>query len=169
MNHHSSLRVHYRLWPLGALLVAFSAASSAYGQGAVGDPFSAASSSNTGMHNYDSHGGSDLFVTVFSENFKTHLDRQSIVKLTNEGTKAVTWQTTTDESEAQFGDLPFGQYEIEVSAVGYLPAHKNLQAVSSVTPYRLEIILQKDPAAIQLNLDDGAMPAKARKETKHGV
>jgi tetratricopeptide (TPR) repeat protein len=110
-----------------------------------------------------------LLMTVFSENFKTRLDRQSIVKLTNEGTKAVTWQTTTDESEAQFGDLPFGQYEIEVSAVGYLPAHKNLQAVSSVTPYRLEIILQKDPAAIQLNFDDGAMPAKARKETKHGV
>jgi tetratricopeptide (TPR) repeat protein len=120
------------------------------------------------MNIYDSHGGSMLFVAVFSENFKTRLDRQSIIKLTNEGTQAVTWQTTTDESEAQFGDLPFGKYEIEVSAVGYLPGHRNLQAVSSVTPYRLEIILQKDPAAVQLNIDEG-MPPKARKEAKHGI
>jgi tetratricopeptide (TPR) repeat protein len=120
------------------------------------------------MNNYNSHGGSMLFVAVFSENFKTRLDRQSIIKLTNEGTQAVTWQTTTDESEAQFGDLPFGKYEIEVSAVGYLPGHRNLQAVSSVTPYRLEIILQKDPAAVQLNIDEG-MPPKARKEAKHGI
>ncbi|HKV79357.1 MAG TPA: tetratricopeptide repeat protein [Candidatus Sulfotelmatobacter sp.] len=110
-----------------------------------------------------------LFVTVFSENFKTRLDRQSIVKLTNEGTHAVTWQTTTDESEAQFGDLPFGKYEVEVSAIGYLTEHKNLEAVSSVTPYRLEIILQKDPAAVNLNMFDGPMPPKARRETKHGV
>ena len=170
MNRHPSLRVPHRLWPLGALLVAFSAASSAHGQGAVGDPFSAASSSNTSIHNYDSHGGSILFITVFSENFKTRLDRQSIVKLTNEGTQAVTWQTTTDESEAQFGDLPFGKYDVEVSAVGYVPARKNFQAVSSVTPYRFEIILQKDPAAVQFNITtEAGMPPKARKEAKHGV
>jgi tetratricopeptide (TPR) repeat protein len=110
-----------------------------------------------------------LFVTVFSENFKTRLDRQSVIKLTNEGTQAVTWQTTTGDSEAQFGDLPFGKYEIEISAVGYLSEHKNLQAVSSVTPYRLEIILQKDPAAVNLNVSEGPMPPKARKETKHGI
>jgi tetratricopeptide (TPR) repeat protein len=159
----------YRLWPLGCLLFAFSALTSAYGQAAVGDPFAAASSSNTSIHNYDSHGGSILFIDVFSENFKTRLDRQSIVKLTNEGTKAVTWQTTTDESEAQFGDLPFGKYEIEVSAVGYLPDHRNFQAVSSITPYRIEVILQKDPAAVNLSFSDGAMPPKARRETKRGV
>jgi tetratricopeptide (TPR) repeat protein len=110
-----------------------------------------------------------LFVTVFSENFKTRLDRQSIIKLTNEGTQQISWQTTTSESEAQFGDLLFGKYEIEVSAVGYLPEHKSLEAVSSITPYRLEIILRKDPAAVQLNFEDGAMPPKARKETKRGV
>jgi len=164
-----TLMASFRLWPLGCVLFAFSAPTSAHGQAAVGDPFSAASSSNTSIHNYDSHGGSILFITVFSENFKTRLDRQSIVKLTNEGTNAVTWQTTTDESEAQFGDLPFGKYEIEVSAVGYLPEHRSFQAVSSVTPYRIEIILPKDPAAVNLSFSGGAMPPKARKETKRGV
>ncbi len=121
------------------------------------------------MNNYESHGGSMMFITVFSENSKTLLDRQSIIKLTNEGTQAVTWQSTTDESVAQFGDLPFGKYDIEISAVGYLPEHRNLQAVSSVTPYRLEVILKKDPAAVNLGFSDGAMPPKARKQTKHGV
>ena len=29
--------------------------------------------------------------------------------------------------------------------------------------------LQKDPAAVQFNISDGAMPPKARKEAKHGV
>src|SRR5215469_2259389 len=164
-----TLMASNRLWPLGCLLFAFSTLTSAHGQAAVGDPFSAASSSNTSIHNYDSHGGSILFITVFSENFKTRLDRQSIVKLTNQGTNSVTWQTTTDESEAQFGDLPFGKYEIEVSAVGYLPEHRNFQAVSSVTPYRIEIILPKDPAAVNLGFSGGAMPPKARKETKRGV
>ncbi len=41
--------------------------------------------------------------------------------------------------------------------------------MTAVGPVKLEIILQKDPTAVQLNFEDGAMPPKARKETKHGV
>ena len=60
-----------------------------------------------------------VIISVFAENGKNHLDRQSVVKMTNEITKNVTWQTTDDKSEAAVG-LLFGKYEIEISAVGYL-------------------------------------------------
>jgi len=55
-----------------------------------------------------------LLITVYSENTKTKLDRQSLVKLTNQSTSTVSWQTTTDESEVNFGDVPLGHYDIEV-------------------------------------------------------
>src|SRR5208282_4129623 len=58
-------------------------------------------------------------LAVFAESLKTHLDRQSVVKITNESTHDVSWATTNEKSEAALG-LPFGKYEIEVSAVGYL-------------------------------------------------
>src|SRR5208282_6069774 len=60
-----------------------------------------------------------VLISVFAENGRSHLDRQAILKMTNETTKDVIWQTTDDNSEAGVG-LLFGKYEIEVSAVGYL-------------------------------------------------
>lgn len=110
-----------------------------------------------------------LLVTVYSENTKTKLDRQSLVKLTNQSTQTASWQTTTDESEVAFGDVPLGHWDIEVSAVGYLTGHKEFQATNAVTAIKADIVLQKDPAAVHLNFEDGAMAPKARKETKRGV
>lgn len=110
-----------------------------------------------------------LLMTVFSGNTKTKLDRQALVKLTNLTSQTTSWQTTSQESEVTFGDLQFGRYDIEVSAVGYLSSHKEFQATSSVAPFKFEIILQKDPAAVQLDVSDTGMPAKARKDAKHGV
>jgi hypothetical protein len=64
-----------------------------------------------------------VIISVFAENGRNHLDRQSVIKMTNEITKNVTWQTTDDNSEAAVG-LLFGKYEIEISAVGYLSQQK---------------------------------------------
>jgi tetratricopeptide (TPR) repeat protein len=149
------------------LLFALLVANLAFGQGLLVDPFN--DPTHTINRVYEGHGGSTLFVTVFSVSTDTRLDRQSIVKLTNLGTQTVTWQTTTSESEVSFGDLPFGQYDVEAGAVGYLPAHKTFQATSIVSSIRLDIVLLKDPAAVNLSFSDGAMPPKARKATKHGV
>ncbi|HYK48835.1 MAG TPA: carboxypeptidase-like regulatory domain-containing protein, partial [Terriglobales bacterium] len=55
---------------------------------------------------------------------RTRLDRQAVVKLRNEKTQEAVWQTTTDAAEASFGDLVVGSYDVEVSAVGFLTAHK---------------------------------------------
>ena len=134
-----------------------------------GDAFNASGATTDLTPGYDSRGGGTvLLITVYAENNKKRLDRQSVVKLNNQTTRTVSWQTTSDRSEASFGDLPFGHYDIEVSAVGYLTAHKELQVISALNTVNEEIVLQRDPTAFRLDLDEG-MPTKARKETKHGI
>ena len=130
---------------------------------------------------FDSRGGgTNLLVTVYEENNKirldrpaegkkARLDRQAVVKLTNRNTQTVSWLTTTDRSEAAFGDLQFGHYDIEVSAVGYLTEHKELNVISALNTVPLDVILQRDPAAVDFTIADAALPQKARKDTKHGV
>ena len=140
-----------------------------YCQAGSGDPFNAPGNTTSDIRGYQNHGGAMLLITVYSDSTKTKLDRQSLVKLTNESTQTVSWQTTTDESEVTFGDAPLGHYDIEVSAVGYLTGHKEFQAMNATVPIKLEIVLQKDPAAVQLNVTEAGMPPKARKEAKHGV
>lgn len=113
--------------------------------------------------------GTNLILMVYAENDKTKLDRQAVVKLTNQTTQTVTWQTTTDGSVAALNDVPFGHYDIEVSAVGYLSAHKEMQIVSAINTVKLDFVLQRDPGALQLGFSAETMPPKARKDTKHGV
>jgi tetratricopeptide (TPR) repeat protein len=98
------------------------------------------------------------------------LDRQSVVKLENKTTHTVLWQTTADQSQALFVDLGVGQYQIEASAVGYLTATKSYPIIGSYTTYRLEITLQPDPNAV--NIEEPNAPdlsKKARKEVQRGV
>lgn len=114
------------------------------------------------------HGGTIVRVTVYAENSKTRLDRQSVVKSTNQTVHTVSWNTTDERSEASV-ELPFGKYEIEISAVGYLSEQKELQTVGAFNTIAMDIILHRDPAAVNLDIADAAMPPKARKEAKHGV
>lgn len=134
-----------------------------------GDVFNATGATTNLTPSYDSRGGGTvLLLTVYAGNNKKRLDRQSVVKLTNQTTQTVNWQTTTDQSVASFGDMPFGHYDIEVSAVGYITGHKEIEVISSINTVNLDIVLQPDPTALKLDVDEG-MPSKARKQTKHGV
>jgi len=109
-----------------------------------------------------------VLLTVFAENGKNHLDRQSVIKITNEINHTVTWQTTDDNSEAALG-LLFGKYEIEISAVGYLSERKEVQANNTLITTRIEVVLHHDPSAVDLSVSDEAVPAKARGALKHAV
>jgi tetratricopeptide (TPR) repeat protein len=106
---------------------------------------------------------------VLNEN-RTPIDRQSVVKLYNKNTKDILWQTTQDKSQAAFGDLVVAQYDIEVSAVGYLTAHQDFIVVSALHTYQEEIVLKRDPSSVELKAPNASqMPSKARKETQRGV
>src|ERR1700745_360803 len=136
MTRRHPTRASRRLWPFGAFVFVLAYAAPVYCQAGSGDPFNAPGNTTSDIRGYQSHGGAMLLITVYSENQKTKLDRQSLVKLTNQSTQTVSWQTTTDESEVTFGDAPLGHYDIEVSAVGYLTGHKEFQAITSFVPVK---------------------------------
>jgi tetratricopeptide (TPR) repeat protein len=163
-QRRSGRRSSKRVWcaALSSLLLVSAASAQR------GDVFNGVNSTTSQTPGYQSHGGATLLLTIFTQK-AARLDRQSVVKLHNHDTDTVSWQTSNDRSEAGFGDVPFGHYDIEVSAVGYLTAHKDLQVISATRPYELEIKLEPDPSAIELNAPEGPMPSKARNETKRAV
>ena len=110
-----------------------------------------------------------LIFKVFGERSSVHLDRQAVVRLVNQSNQSATWTTTDDTAEGIFSNIPFGNYDAEVSAVGYLSVHKELPVMNSLRPSQIEIVLQRDPAAINLDLSDTVMSPKARKQAKHAI
>ncbi|MGB6802377.1 MAG: hypothetical protein WBE31_08925, partial [Candidatus Sulfotelmatobacter sp.] len=68
------------------------------------------------------------------------LDRQAVAKLQEPKKDVTLWQSTSKESEATFC-LDFGDYDLEVSAVGYLTGHKEVEVpVSRTRTLQVEII-----------------------------
>lgn len=121
-----------------------------------------------------------LVFQVFAERTSVRLDRQALLKLVNLSNQTATWQTTesanqtgqwetTDQTEAIFTNVPWGNYEIEASAVGYLSTHQQLSVLSSLHPQEISIVLRHDPDAINLDVGDSVMSTRARKEIKHAV
>ena len=95
-----------------------------------GDPYNSMGSTTDTTRGFESRsGGSVLLLSVYAGDGKTRLDRQAVVKATSKSAQTVNWQTTDQRSEAAIG-LPFGNYEIEVSAVGYLSTQKEFQVGS---------------------------------------
>ncbi len=110
-----------------------------------------------------------LIFTVFSERNGTHLDRQALLKLTDLTNHSVTWRTTEDTSQGIFTNVAYGNYEVEVSAVGYLSTSKELQVTNTIRAAQNDLILHRDPEAISLDIGESVLPPKARKETKRAV
>jgi tetratricopeptide (TPR) repeat protein len=110
-----------------------------------------------------------LVFSVYADRSSVHLDRQALLKLVNHATQAATWQTTEDTSQGVFTNIPYGQYDVEVSAVGYLSAHKEVDVMSSLRPSQIDIVLHRDPEAVNLDLLNSLMPPQARKQTKRAI
>ncbi|MGO8796870.1 MAG: tetratricopeptide repeat protein [Candidatus Sulfotelmatobacter sp.] len=109
-----------------------------------------------------------LKLTVLND-AKSALDRQSVAKLHDKQKDNTIWQTTSKQSDSVFCVESAGAYDIEVSAVGYLTEHKDLLITGAHQNLDLEVVLKKDPSAVSLSAADEAIPAKARKDTKHAV
>ena len=106
---------------------------------------------------------------MFSEHKGTRLDRQALLKLVNQSTQSVTWKTTEDLSRGVFTDVPYGNYSLEVSAVGYLGDHKEIRIDGSTAQVENNLILERDPSAVNLDIDDRMMSSKVRKDAKHAI
>jgi len=108
-------------------------------------------------------------LNVFAERSGKHLDRQALLKLVDRGSQSATWATTDDNAQGVFTNIPYGSYDVEVSAVGYLSTHQELQVVPTLVQFQLDIVLHRDPAAINFDVADTVLSAKARKEARRAV
>lgn len=107
-----------------------------------------------------------LLVIILDER-KAKLDRQAVVKIHDESKNATTWLTTSHESQLLFCGVESGTYDLEASAIGYLAEH--LQITATVQSPQVEIILHKDPLAVDLSDSDPMIRSRLRKDTKRAV
>jgi tetratricopeptide (TPR) repeat protein len=111
----------------------------------------------------------NLLLTIVSD-VKSHLDRQAVIKLHDAKRDFTVWQTTDGESIAEFHDLDFGDYDVEISAFGYLPERKVVHVTTTPDPsIQMQIVLQKDPEAVELSAADNTIPANLRKDAARAV
>ena len=106
---------------------------------------------------------------VYTEKIGARLDRQAIVKLENLGNKTDSWRATDENSECVIADVAYGAYSAEVSAVGYLSTHQELRVVRTQQILEFDIVLHRDPTAVNLDVADNMLSAKARKATKRAI
>jgi tetratricopeptide (TPR) repeat protein len=131
------------------------------------------------MRSYDTEPNTAVLIfKVFGERMGHLLDRQAVLKLTNPTTQFSTWQITSRDpageslgtgSEAVFTNVPLGVYDAEITAVGFLSTHQTIRISTSLAQERFDIILQRDPSAVNLDVTDETVPPKARKELKRAV
>lgn len=115
------------------------------------------------------HDGATLMLAVVDENHD-RLAEQAVVKLTNQATQRVVWQTTQDQSTVNFTNLRGTQYALEVSAEGYLPTYAMLTLPSETRNRPVEVTLQRDPADPEHGeRRQGPLPGKVRKNLSRGV
>jgi tetratricopeptide (TPR) repeat protein len=112
--------------------------------------------------------GATLKVTIVDES-KKPLKQQSLIRLTNQSTGLVLFQTSRD-AETRFTDLPVAKYLLEVGSIGYFGVHEQIAVNDAAHDVNETVTLGRDPAAVDFKLNDpGHLPSKARKEAEKGV
>ncbi len=126
------------------------------------------SDSPTGNVPQDTRRGVAIRITILDEQ-KQPLKQQSLVRVTNQGTGRVLFETSRG-TEAIFPNLSPGKYLIEVGAAGYVAMHGEVNIPDLGHDVSENVYLSRDPAAVNFSLGDrGELPAKAYKEAEKGV
>jgi len=110
-----------------------------------------------------------IAVNVFAERNGTRLDRQAVLKLIDRTTQKALWATTDGRAQGMFTNISYGTYDLEVSAVGFLGARKEVLISPAVVQMEIDTVLHRDPGAVDLDVSANSLSPKARKETKHAV
>ncbi len=151
---------------IGAICILL-AATSLSAQSAGSGGFAGAATSMSNIPINGTAGIEPLMLSVVDEKL-ARLDAPVTVKVYNESTKRVEWQTAKS-TEVRFEDLGPGKYDVEVSALGYLSARKEIQLVGESHPVHMQVVLRADPDAVELNEADTSLPPKASKEVEKGI
>jgi tetratricopeptide (TPR) repeat protein len=110
-----------------------------------------------------------LVFRVFAEKMGTRPQGPVRLELTNLANHSGVLQTIEGDAEGVFVDTQYGSYEIEASALGYVSARQQVQVTSTIHPEPIDIVLQRDPSAVNLDVAAGVISTKARKEVRHAV
>lgn len=110
-----------------------------------------------------------VIFTVSAQRKGVHLDRQALLRLVNLADQSEAWRTTEETSRGVFTNVAYGDYAVEVSAVGYLSTRKELRVTNASGPSLNEVVLNRDPDSVNLDVWDEVMTAKARKEAKRAI
>jgi len=166
-------RGHCSGWRVLVLGVLCGCLTSMAGAQAPGGDLSSPQPTSNGLPNIlDAlHQGAALHLSVLNEN-KKRLDRQALAKLHCDSPYGTLYQTTGNNSETVFLGLHLCKYQLEISAVGYLSVHKEVEVMGYVDSIQLDIILPRDPMAVSFDATgtaDALMSEKASKETHRAI
>src|SRR5450432_10321 len=113
--------------------------------------------------------GATINVKVMDRETERPLKQQAVVRLTNQSTGQVFFETTRD-SATKFANLPVAKYLLEVGAAGYLGGHQDVEVPDVAHDMDETFTLARDPAAVDFSLKDRAqIPSRARKQAEKGV
>jgi tetratricopeptide (TPR) repeat protein len=119
---------------------------------------------------YETAPGTGVLVFhVFAEKSGTRLDGQVQLLLTNLANNIGLVQRIAGDQEGIFPNLTPGNYEIEVRALGFFPARQRVQVLTTVQAAPIDIVLHRDPSVVRLEVAEGLISSKARKEARHAV
>jgi len=122
------------------------------------------------LGNYRTNAGTSVLVfSLFADRNSARLDRQAVLKLINLANHAEVVAVSDETSKGVFLDILPGRYALEVSAVGYLSEYREMRVIDDHRAMETEIILKRDPTAINLDVSSSLMPPKARKQVKHAI
>jgi tetratricopeptide (TPR) repeat protein len=110
-----------------------------------------------------------LVFHVFDEEPGTRLKGQVLLQLVNLANHLGLAQSIPGDQEGIFTNVDPGTYEIEVGSFGYVSVFQNVKAVAASHREPIEIVLHRDPTAVNLDIADEVISPKARKETKRAV
>ena len=123
-----------------------------------------------GMSSYETAPGTGVLVFhLFADQSGVRLVGPARIDVTNLSNHVGVFQTIEGDGEGVFVNLPVGDYEIEASALGYLTARQKVLVVTQTHTEPTEIVLERDPTAVKLELTASDLSPKARKEAKSGL
>jgi tetratricopeptide (TPR) repeat protein len=110
-----------------------------------------------------------LVLRVFAEEKGVTLKGSVQLQLTNLANQYGLLQSVAGDQDGIFTNIEPGNYEIKVGSFGYVSVFQNVQVIAISHREPIEFVLHRDPTAINLDIADEVISAKARKETKRAV
>src|SRR5579863_7147234 len=112
------------------------------------------------------HQGAAIRVTVLDVQ-NAPLKNQALIKFHSVTQDATSWYVTGDDSQTLLADQPFGKYDIEVSALGYVSNRTTLDVASMMETIDVKVVLQPDTLA---DLEsDASLPPRALREMNRAI